>query len=163
MYIAIWKVKIHDLSVLWYLFFIFFLFLLKISRDSRIQGYKRPWNRGYENTRSARSEDFQGLWMFFCCRNEQPRVRPWTNVHLSARYLQFNVTASSRNASALSDEEGITLMADRTKETAAVSTHDTSFSLRVSSVFLYAFKHYSRSLISAEILSDNFYYLRHKS
>lgn len=86
---------------------------LKASRDPRIQGCERPWNRGYEDTRSARSEDFQGLWMFFCCRNERPRVRPWTNVHLSARDLQFNATASSRNASALSDEEGTTLTAQK--------------------------------------------------
>lgn len=53
----------YDLSVPWYLFILHF-FPFPRSRHLEILESKdanRPWNRGYEDTRSARSEDFQGL------------------------------------------------------------------------------------------------------
>lgn len=124
----------------------FSLSSLKVSKDPRAQGCEQPWNRGYEDTRSARSEDFQGLRDVFllsqraaasssmdecpsvrarsaiqCNRLEQKRIRPfWRGRHHS----------------------------DSTKETAAATTRDTSFCLLVSSASFLALKYYLHSLTS---------------
>lgn len=107
----------YDLSVPWYLFILHFFPFLKASRDPRIQGCERPWNRGYEDTIRDRQDRkisrVSRMFFFAVATSGREFVHGRTNVHLSVRDLQFNATASSRNASALSDEEGTTPTAQK--------------------------------------------------
>jgi len=96
-----------------FLIFILHFFPFRRSRHLEILESKDTNDRRIEVTRIRDRKISRVSRCFFCCRNERPRVRPWTNVHLSERDLQFNATASSRNASALSDEEGTTPTAQK--------------------------------------------------
>lgn len=63
------------------------------------------WNRGYEDTIRDRQDRKISRVSFFSPVATSDREFVHGHVHLSACDLQFNATASSRNASALSDEE----------------------------------------------------------
>lgn len=80
-----------------------FFSLFRISRDPRIR--MAVWNRGYEDTIRDRQDRKISRVSFFSAVATSDREFVHGHVHLSARDLQFNATASSRNASTLSDEE----------------------------------------------------------
>lgn len=132
----------------------FSLSSLKASRDPRIQGCEPAVEsrlRGYEIGKIGRFPGSLGCF-FAVATSGREFVHGRTNVHLSARNLQFNATASSRNASALSDEEGTTLTAQKKRLPLPRATLPSPCSSPCSLLILFPFAN--------ELLIDSFSYHR---